>query len=73
MLQEEWEMEDLKVFRKADMDRQLTNFLEGIDSVQYGKFKLALVEEGGDLQRLQLRLLRETAESGIRAPESASA
>ncbi len=29
-----------------------------------------LVEEGGDLRRLQLRLLRETAESGIRHPES---
>ncbi len=35
--------------------------------------RATLVEEGGDLRRLQLRLLRETAESGIRDPESASA
>ncbi len=35
--------------------------------------RAALVEEGGDLQRLQLRLLAETAESGIRNPESISA
>ena len=35
--------------------------------------RAALEEEGGDLRRLQLRLLQEAAESGIRNPESVSA
>jgi carboxylate-amine ligase len=32
--------------------------------------RAALLEEGGDIRQLQLRLLREAAEKGIRDPES---
>ena len=50
-----WEMEELGAFGKAEMREQIHLFLSGVESVQYGKFKLALVEELPDDDTMAVR------------------
>lgn len=67
----------LEVARPAAEKLGTTGYLDGVAEILRSgngaaTQRAALLEEGGDLRRLQLRLLREAAESGIRNPESAS-
>ena len=50
-----WEMGELGAFGKAEMREQIELFLSGVESVQYGKFKLALVEELPDDDTMAVR------------------
>jgi len=51
----DWEMNGERAFGKAEMREQMQELLLGIESLQYGKFKLALVEQLPDDDTMVVR------------------